>query len=139
MTNAAGESDGEALRLDFDRRLKDAIRGSVVTSDVGVVALSRTRRRAWPERHGGRDSCRRLHRQEHALGWQFTAVWVRSARRLPGRERRERLRRALAFWASAPAWYNSKFYPAIDNFVVVPVYARVDGALFIRLSENVSG
>jgi catecholate siderophore receptor len=35
--------------------------------------------------------------------------------------------------------YNSKFYPAIDNFVVVPGYARVDGALFVRLSENVSG
>jgi catecholate siderophore receptor len=35
--------------------------------------------------------------------------------------------------------YNSKFYPAIDNFVVVPGYARVDGAVFVRLSENVSG
>ncbi|MBI1981867.1 MAG: TonB-dependent siderophore receptor [Methylocystis sp.] len=35
--------------------------------------------------------------------------------------------------------YNSKFYPAIDNFVVVPGYARVDGALFVKLSENVSG
>jgi catecholate siderophore receptor len=35
--------------------------------------------------------------------------------------------------------YNSKFYPAIDNFVVVPGYARVDGAVFVKLSENVSG
>ncbi|MGJ0397131.1 MAG: TonB-dependent siderophore receptor [Methylocystis sp.] len=35
--------------------------------------------------------------------------------------------------------YNAKFYAAIDNFVVVPGYARVDGALFVKLSENVSG
>jgi hypothetical protein len=31
MANAAGESNGETLRLDFDRRLMLQFRGSVVT------------------------------------------------------------------------------------------------------------
>lgn len=35
--------------------------------------------------------------------------------------------------------YNAKFFAAIDNAVVVPGYARVDGALFVKLSENVTG
>ncbi len=35
--------------------------------------------------------------------------------------------------------YNSKFFPAIDNVVVVPGYARVDGALFLKLTDNISG
>lgn len=34
--------------------------------------------------------------------------------------------------------YNAKFFPALDNAVIVPGYARVDGAAFIKLSENVS-
>lgn len=35
--------------------------------------------------------------------------------------------------------YNSRFYAALDNAVVVPSSARVDGALFLKLTENVSG
>ncbi len=35
--------------------------------------------------------------------------------------------------------YNAKFFPALDNAVIVPGYARVDGALFLKFSENVSG
>jgi hypothetical protein len=38
MANPAGESSGEVLRLDFNRRLMVQFRGSVVTSDAGVLA-----------------------------------------------------------------------------------------------------
>lgn len=42
------------------------------------------------------------------------------------------------FGLGAGVIYNAKFYPAIDNAVVVPGYARVDAAAYWRITDTIS-
>ncbi|MEK4034481.1 TonB-dependent receptor [Methylocystis sp. IM3] len=35
--------------------------------------------------------------------------------------------------------YNSKFFAALDNAVIIPGYARWDGAVYVKLTDNISG
>lgn len=35
--------------------------------------------------------------------------------------------------------HNSSFFPSPDNAVLIPGYTRVDGAVYVQLSENISG
>jgi hypothetical protein len=90
MTDPAGESNDGALRLDFDRRLMLQFRGSVVTSDAGLLAyreldnalgLSTMAGEVLADDRTGKNG-------RHALVGMIAAIRLRSACRIRGRERR---------------------------------------------------
>jgi hypothetical protein len=90
MVDPTGEAAGAALKLDFDRRLRLRFRGSVITSDAGLLAY-----RELDHAVGLTDMVgdvladgRTGKNGRHALVGIVAAVGVRTARWLRGRERR---------------------------------------------------
>ena len=47
--------------------------------------------------------------------------------------------RAGVFSIGAGVIHNAKFFAALDNTVIVPGYTRVDGGLFFKVNERISG
>jgi len=90
MEDPTGESKSEALRLDFDRRLSLRFRGSVITSDAGLLAYRESDDMLALTTSGGERlaEARTGKNRRHLLGRVAAAGGIRAAGRLRGRERR---------------------------------------------------
>ena len=87
--NPTGESESDAVRLDFDRRLMLQFRSSVVTSDAGLLAyrelndalgLSAMASDGLADARTGKNG-------RHAFGRIVSEIGLRPPRRIRGRER----------------------------------------------------
>ena len=83
MAHPTGESKDGVLKLDFDRRLMLQFRGSVVTSDAGLLAYRELDDAIGLSAVAG-ETLADTHAQEWppCVGWFAPAVGVRPPRRL---------------------------------------------------------
>ena len=84
-----GDARKDALRVEFDSRIKLEFHGAAVTSDAGLVAYRELDEALGLTEMGEvfRDS-RRGKNTQHEIGRIVAAIGVQSARRLRGYERR---------------------------------------------------
>jgi transposase len=111
MENPTGESSGEVLRLDFDRRLMLQFTRIGGHLRRGIARLSGTRRRARPYHAGGRDTRRRAHRQERPACSRRLVATV--CARAPGAH-------AILLLDQA-GWHVSKRLSIPDNITLLPL------------------